>query len=59
MNENSKSEKLSQEELNSIRDQLLESIYADIGRSLVKKALWVIGSICLVGYAYLTGKGHV
>ena len=43
--------KLSPEDLDDIKEQLLESIYADIGKSVVKKALWVGGSI--LGSLYL------
>lgn len=37
--------RLSDEEIEAIKDQLLESIYADIGKSIVKKFLWVTGSL--------------
>lgn len=43
---------LSTAEVESIKRQLLESIYADIGKSIVKKFLWVVGT---VGIALLTG----
>lgn len=41
----------SQEQLDSIKAQLLESIYADIGKSVVKKVLWILGSV--LGALYL------
>ena len=47
---------LTDAELDSIKEQLLESIYADIGKSLVKKILWVVGASILAGYAWL--KAH-
>lgn len=50
---------LSQEELESLKEQLLDSIYADIGRSIVKKILWVLGAASVVALAWLSGKGHV
>ena len=50
---------LSPEELASLKEQLLESIYADIGRSIVKKVLWVLGAVAVAGFAWLAGKGHV
>lgn len=38
--------RLSDTELDAIKDQLLESIYTDIGRSIVSKAIWIFGAIC-------------
>ena len=37
---------LTPEELETIKKQLLDSIYQDIGRSVVKRFLWVLGAIC-------------
>lgn len=50
---------LSAAELDDLKEQLLESIYADIGRSIVKKVLWVLGALAVAGAAWLAGKGHV
>ena len=50
---------LSQEELDSIKEQLLESIYADIGRSVVKKILWVAGAVGIALLGYLKLADHV
>lgn len=44
--------RLNQDELDIIKDQLLESIYADIGRSIIKKFLWVVGAVV---FAVLVG----
>lgn len=44
--------KLSAEELDVIKEQLLESIYADIGRSVIKRILWVVGTVI---FAVLVG----
>ena len=43
---------LSPEELEVIKKQLLDSIYQDIGRSVVKRFLWVLGAVC--GLFFLT-----
>ena len=43
--------KLSPEELEEIKKYLLDSIYKDIGKSVVKKFLWVVGSI--IGLIFL------
>lgn len=50
---------LTQTELDDLKEQLLESIYADIGRSIVKKILWILGAVAIAGFAWLAGKGHV
>lgn len=50
---------LSQEELTDIKDQLLESIYADIGRSLTAKFLWVFGAVVASVFAGLTASGRI
>ena len=50
---------LSQEELTDIKDQLLESIYADIGRSLTAKFLWVFGAVVAAGFTGLTAAGRI
>jgi len=50
---------LREAELDAIKEQLLESIYADIGKSLVKKVLWLFGAVCLAAFAWLKGSGHV
>lgn len=50
---------LSQEELEAIKSQLLESIYADIGRSLVQKLLWVTGAVVSAVAIGLTAAGKI
>jgi len=47
---------LTEEEVEEIKRQLLKSIYADIGKSLVMKALWVMGILGLVLVAFLHGS---
>jgi len=49
--------RLSDEELQSIKKQLLDSIYADIGKNVVRKILWVGGAIILALYAWLKAHG--
>lgn len=36
---------LSSEQVERIKEQLLASVYEDIGRSLVKKTLWALGAV--------------
>ena len=50
---------LTPEEVEIIKKQLLDSIYADIGKSIVKKLLWVGGVLLLILVAFLTGSGHI
>ena len=39
-------------------ERALEKVYESIGRSVVKKALWVIGAGTLALTAWLAGTGH-
>ena len=48
---------LTDEELNNIREQLLESIYTDIGKSITHKILWVFGAIVLATFTWLKLEG--
>lgn len=49
--------RLTDQELEAIKKQLLDSIYADIGKSVVKKILWIGGAILLALYAWLKAHG--
>jgi len=49
----------SQEQIDEIKRQLLESIYADIGRSLVKKFLWALGSVVFAAVVGLAAAGKI
>lgn len=40
-------------------DRALAKVYEQIGRSVVKKALWVIGAGTLALLAWLGGRGHL
>ena len=55
--ENTGAKRLSDQELEAIKKQLLDSIYADIGKSVVKKILWIGGAILLALYAWLKAHG--
>lgn len=50
---------LSQGEIDEIKRQLLESIYADIGRSLVRKFLWALGTVVFAAVVGLTAAGKI
>lgn len=38
-------------------EKALEKVYTEIGKSVVKKALWVIGVAALVAMVWLSGSG--
>lgn len=48
--------KFTDEELEYLKEQLLESIYADIGKSIVKRFLWITGAVVGAFYAALSHK---
>lgn len=50
---------LSEAQVIQIRDAILASVYEEIGRSVVKKSLWVCGSILAAAYAWLVFKGYI
>lgn len=49
---------LTDDQIEAIKDAVLASVYEDIGRSLVKKALWAIGAI-LAGFLGFVGADHI
>ena len=51
--------RLSPAEMDELKTQLLESIYADIGRSLVRKAMWAIGAILAAVLVGLKTSGKI
>lgn len=51
--------RLSDKEVEELKDQLLESIYKDIGKSFVKGFLWIFGTLSLALLAWLGGSGHL
>jgi len=54
---------LSDEQIDEIAERAaeraLEKVYEQIGRSVVKKALWIIGAGAIALAAFLAGKGHL
>jgi hypothetical protein len=40
-------------------EKALEKVYTEVGKSVVKKALWVIGVGCIALFMWLAGNGHV
>ena len=49
---------LSQEQLEAIKEHVLASVYEDIGRSLVKKALWGVGAVFVAVLTWV-GANHI
>ena len=50
---------LSDEQIAAIKQAILDSIYQEIGKSLVKKLLWAVGVIVLAALAWLHGAGSI
>lgn len=50
---------LTDAQVEQIRDAILASVHEEIGRSVVKKGLWVCGSIVAAAYAWLVFKGYI
>ncbi len=50
---------LTDEQLEAIKEQILASVYEDIGRSLVKKIVWLIGTMLFGLLAWLAAKGYI
>jgi hypothetical protein len=40
-------------------DRALEKVYAQVGASVIKKLMWILGVIALAVFAWLSGKGIV
>lgn len=55
--------KLSEDQIDAIAERAaekaLEKVYTQIGKSIVQKALWIIGAGCLSLFAWLKAKGLV
>jgi hypothetical protein len=47
------------EQIAAIKDAILASIYQEIGKSLVRKVLWIGGTIILAIFTWLAGAGHI
>jgi hypothetical protein len=50
---------LTPEEVEIIKKQLIDSILADMSRSVIKKFMWVVVVFILIVVAFLTGSGHI
>ena len=50
---------LTDAEIEKIKEHILASVYEDIGRSLVKKAIWVLGAVFATLFAWLAAKGYI
>ena len=50
---------LTDEQIRTIRDAVLAKVYEDIGRSLVKKILWVGGAVLFALFAWLVAHGYI
>jgi hypothetical protein len=57
--ERRKSAWLTDEQIEAIRERILASVYEDIGRSLVKKILWILGALLVALLSWLAAKGYI
>jgi hypothetical protein len=57
-NERRKSD-LSEEQIKLIIDQVFQEIYAEVGRSVMRKAAWIIGVVTISLLLYLGGKDAI
>ena len=57
--ERRKNSGLTDEQVDQIKEQILASVYEDIGRSLVKKAIWLLGALFAAMLTWLTAKGYI
>ena len=50
---------LTDDQIEIIRERILASVYEDIGRSLVKKILWILGALLVALLSWLAAKGYI
>jgi hypothetical protein len=50
---------LSDEQIDAIKERILASVYEDIGRSLVKKIIWIAGAVLAALLAWAAAKGYI
>lgn len=50
---------LSEEQIEVIKERILASVYEDIGRSLVKKIIWIAGAVLATLLAWAAAKGYI
>jgi len=51
--------RLTDEQCADIKQQILSSIYEEIGRSVVKKILWTLGAVFVALTAWAAAKGYL
>ncbi len=47
---------LSDQDIERIADRVYDRIYADLGRSVIKKALWPMLAASMAAWVFLSGK---
>jgi len=50
---------LTDEQVEAIKEAILASVYEDIGRSLVKKVIWVAGVVFTALLGWAAAKGYL
>ena len=44
---------------NRAAEKALEKVYAEVGKGVLKKLLWLIGAATLAAIAFLSAKGYI
>lgn len=52
-------DRLSPEDIEAIKAQILASIYEEIGRSLVRRILWLAGAAIVALFGWLAASGKI
>ena len=50
---------LSDEQVEAIKQAILDSIFQEIGRSVFRKAIWITGAILFAVGTWLHGAGYI
>lgn len=54
---------LTEEQINQIAnkaaERALENVYAQVGKSVVTKFLWIVGLVAVGAFLYFSGKGTI
>lgn len=51
--------RLTEDDREAIKNQILDEIYTEIGKGVVKRLLWLLGLGAAALLGYLTSKGYI
>jgi hypothetical protein len=60
-------ERLTEEQIDEIAERaaekavekVIEHFYAEVGKGVVRKAMWIVGIAAVALFAWLAGSGHI